>query len=580
MVMPHYNELASTYDVLVVGGGPCGLAAAIALGRCGVRTLLVEKHSTTSFHPRGHVVNARTMEILRTWGLEDAVRARGIPHDRNQGVIFVRSVVGEVIGEIHTHGDRARNRLFESYGPSAKTSCPQDLLEPVLRRAAEAQDSVTVMFEARLVELQQDDDGVSASVAMAKGTTQRVRARYLIAADGARGGLREQMGIPLAGEGDLGNQIGVYFEADLWEWVANRPKLLWWIYNAQTVGVMIALDGRRRWTYNFGYDATKNSPEEFTRERCAEIVKAAIGVQDVPLDVKDVRSWRMQARIAERLRARNVFLAGDAAHPLPPTGGQGMNTALGDVHNLCWKIALVVRGLASDRILDSYEAERLPVIRFNVAQSVLNARRMEAAGLGGIMRSHEDFREEDIGRMREAIPGQREHFEYHGQTFGYTYRSELIFSGGQVVEPREINTYDATGEPGGRAPHCWLKYPEGGETISTIDLFKDMRFTLLAGRDGAPWVAAFTKVAAASELPFQALRIGAHGDLLDHMGAFHDLYGISSRGAVLVRPDGHVAWRSRDAGAQPGHTMAHVVGAYVSERARAALTESHEEAWS
>ena len=560
------NEFAPTYDVLVVGGGPCGLAAAIALGRCGIRTLLVEKHSATSFHPRGHVVNARTMEILRTWGLEESVRARGIPHDRNQGAIFVRSVVGEVIGEIRTYDDRERNRLFETYGPSAKTSCPQDLLEPVLRRAAEEQRCVSVRFGASVQDLQQDTQGVLALIATADGNTKQIRARYAIAADGARGGLREELGIALNGEGALGNQIGVYFESDLWPWVADRPKLLWWVYNPQTVGVMIALDGRRRWTYNFGYDSTKNSPEDFTRERCADIVRSAIGVNDIPLEVKDVRAWRMQARIAERLRAGRVFLAGDAAHPLPPTGGQGMNTALGDVHNLCWKLALVVRNIADDSILDTYEVERLPVIRFNVEQSVRNARRMEAAGLGGIMRSHEDFREEDISQMREAIPGQREHFEYHGQTFGYAYRSILIFDEGNSIQPQDVNMYVASAAPGGRAPHCWLKFPEGGQMVSTIDLFKDARFTLLAGRDALPWVSAFTKAAAQAEVDFHAFRVGAHGDLLDHLGAFYDLYGISSQGAVLVRPDGHVVWRSYGSAATNVFVAAKVIGAFAPNK--------------
>lgn len=555
-----------SYDVLIVGGGPCGLAAAIALGRCGIRTLLVEKHASTSFHPRGHVVSARTMEILRTWGLEEAVRSRGIPHDRNQGATFVRSVAGEVIGEIRTYADRERNRLFETYGPSAKTSCPQDLLEPVLRRAAEDQTSVDVMFGTHLQDLAQDGQGVTASITTQGGATRQVRARYAIAADGARGAIREMLGVPLSGDGPLGHQIGVYFEADLWPWVAERPSLLWWIYNQDTVGVMIALDGRHRWTYNFGYDAAKHAPEDFTPERCADIVRAAIGVKDLPLQIKDVRVWRMQARIAEKLRVGRIFLAGDAAHPLPPTGGQGINTAVGDVHNLCWKLALVVQGIAGEDILDTYETERLPVIRFNVEQSVRNARRMESAGLGGIMKTHEDFREEDIARMRAAIPGQRDHFEYHGQTFGYAYRSRLIFDEGKPAAPPEVNTYAASGAPGGRAPHCWLKRPEGGPTISTIDLFKDLRFTLLAGRDAQPWVDAFARAAAQAGIRSQAFVVGAHGDLIDHMGAFHDLYEISSHGAVLVRPDGHVAWRSRGAKPDPDRTMQEVLDVFTSKQ--------------
>lgn len=561
-----------SFDVLIVGGGPCGLAAAIALGRCGIKTLLVEKHPSTSFHPRGHVVNSRTMEILRTWGQEEAVRTRGVPHDRNQGVAFVRSVAGEMIGDIRTYADKQRNRIFETYGPSAKTSCPQDVLEPILRRAAESQQSVSARFGTRLDTFHQDDTGIQASITGPDGSSQKVHAKYAIAADGARGALREALGIELSGDGVMGNQIGVYFEADLWPWVKDKPNLLWWIYNKNTVGVLIALDGRYRWTYNFCYNPEKYSPEDFTRERCAQIVKAVVGVEQLDLHVRDVRVWRMQARVAESLRAGRVFLAGDAAHPLPPTGGQGMNTALGDVHNLCWKLALVVRGVANDGLLDSYEKERLPVIRFNVEQSVRNARKMEAAGLGGIMRTSEDFHEEDISRMREAIPQQREHFEYHGQTFGYTYRSELIFDEGEEPTPSEVNTYTPSTAPGGRAPHCWLRWP-GGAPLSTIDLFKDLKFTLLAGRLGQAWLTAFRKAAVDTCLEGHAYRVGSDGDLVDNQGSFHELYEISPQGAVLVRPDGHVAWRSYAEADCPEEVLQRVLGTVITG-AKAAVLET------
>lgn len=563
MIQRPLDTVADACQVLVVGGGPCGLAAAIALGRCGVKTLLLEKHSSTSFHPRGHVVNARTMEILRTWGLEDAVRASGIPHDRNQGITFVRSVAGDVIGDIRTFADKQKNRMFESYGPSTKTSCPQDVLEPILRRAAEGQRSVDVHFGARLQSLNQDGEGVEALIQGSDGVVRTIRAQYCIAADGARSEIRESLGIALDGDAALGNQIGVYFEADLWNWVANRPNLLWWIYNKDTVGVMIALDGRTRWTYNFGYDARKNLPEDFTFEECEKIVRAAVGVPDLQLKVRDVRVWRMQARIAERLNSGRVFLAGDAAHPLPPTGGQGMNTAIGDVHNLCWKLALVVKGLASDSLLATYEAERLPVIRFNVEQSVRNARSMESAGLGGIMKTNEDFCEADIVRMQEAIPHQREHFEYYGQTFGYSYRSHLVLDEGESPVQREINTYSASAAPGGRAPHCWLKFPDGGNTISTIDLFKDSDFTLLAGREAHAWVAAFRAVAKAAQISGNAFLIAPNGDLIDHLGAFHDLYDISPAGAVLIRPDGHVAWRAKGGTSDTTTTMKQVMSLFA-----------------
>lgn len=529
-------------DVLIVGGGPCGLSAAIALGRCGVKTLLVEKHSTTSYHPRGHVVNARTMEIFRTWGVEEAIRARGIPHDRNQGVTFVRSVAGETIGEIRTFSDPQRNRLIETFGPSAKTSCPQDMLEPVLRSAAASFPDVGVKFGVQLVSLENTSSSVIAELAE-NGVSRRVQAKYVIAADGARSTVRDMLNIAMQGNEALGNQIGVYFEADLWKWVEKRPSLLWWIFNKKTVGVLIALDGRYRWTYNFGYDASKERPEDFTNERCAQIVQSAIGVDDLKVEVKDKRVWKMQARVAESLQRGRVFLAGDAAHPLPPTGGQGMNTAIGDVHNLCWKLSQVIKGVADESLLDTYDDERLPTIKFNVAQSVRNALNMEKSGLGGIMKTAEDFREEDISRMRDAIPHQREHFDYYGQTFGYVYRSHIILSEGPAEEP-QVGTYTASAAPGARAPHCWLKMRETAQTVSTIDLYGTDRYTLLTGREGENWVRVFTATAAQRRISLQAFRVGAQADLVDNLGAFHDLYGIAPTGAVLVRPDGHVAWRS------------------------------------
>lgn len=557
------------YEVLIVGGGPSGLAAAIALGRCGVKTLLVEKHPSTSFHPRGHVVNARTMEILRGWGLENAVRTRGVPFDRNQGIAFARSVAGEMIGSIRTYEDKTRNRLIESFGPSQKTSCPQDKLEPILRRAAESYPSVEVCFSTRLEGLEQDEEGVWAELQNAKGESRRVRASYVIGADGARGTLRDLLGIQMSGDGPMGNQIGIYFEADLWPWIADKPNLLWWIYNPSTVGVMIALDGRYRWTYNFGYDASKQQAEDYTPEICTEIVRAAVGVKDLNPVIQDVRVWQMQARVCEQLREKRVFLVGDAAHPLPPTGGQGMNTAVGDVHNLCWKLALVVRGLSSESLLDTYEQERMPIIRFNVEQSVRNARKMEAAGLGGIMKTAADFRETDLALMREAIPQQREHFEYHGQTYGYVYRSPLVFDEGGEPGVPEVNTYTPSAAPGHRAPHCWVQRSDG-VTISTLDLFKDLQFTLLAGREGQAWKLPFRRALAKASLEGEAYCVGVPNDFMDHQGAFLDLYEIGPSGAVLIRPDGHVVWRAQEAVENPDEVLDGVLSTFTKNLEAAA----------
>lgn len=537
---------ATSDPVVVIGGGPVGLSAAIAIGRLGVPVTLFERHTDTARHPRGHVVNARTMEILRGWGLADAVRAAGLPADRNIGTAFCVRMTGPILGTIVSRGaDPEHDARVRSWGPELKSSCPQDVLEPILKAGAEAIDGVTIRFGTEVTGLRQDADGVDVEFSDELGSPARTRASYVVAADGAYSPTRDRLGISMTGTEQIGNQMGVYFHADLWEHVKDHPYLLWWVYNAQASGVLIALDGRSRWTFNFAYDADRDDVASFTEERCVELIREAVGVPDLAVDIRSARPWTMRAQTAQRMRDGRIFLAGDAAHPLPPTGGQGMNTGVGDVHNLGWKIAAVLAGSASPALLDTYETERAPVARFNVEQSHRNARVMADAGLGGMVRNDDELiasleQLDDAGltALQASIESQRDHFDYHGQVLGVTYRSTAIADRGEPVPPLTIRDYTPAARPGSRAPHVWL---DTDQTRSLLDDFVGDQFTLVTTDQGRPhWHRALRDGA----IPLVIRAFGASPQAPDRERDVVTLYDLGEDGAVLVRPDGHVAARA------------------------------------
>jgi putative polyketide hydroxylase len=548
-------ESALETDVAIVGGGPVGLAAAIMLGNLGVRVCLIEQNATTSTHPRGHVVNARTMEILRLAGVESAVRAAGLPGDRNTGVSFVKALSSRDIGVIATKGIPARDAEHEAASPSLKVSCPQDVLEPILLDAARKLATVETYFSTELVDFQSIDGGVT--LQCKHGSHQlSILAKYVIGADGSRSRVRERLNIEMEGQGRIGRQIGIYFESDLWELVQRRPYLLFWILNVQTCGVLIALDGRRRWTYNFAFDAEKETVADFTFERCEKIVRTIIGDDRFPIKVKSVMPWRMQARLATQFHKGRVFIAGDAAHPLPPTGGQGMNTGVGDVHNLAWKLNLVLRNIADERLLESYEVERKPVAQINIDQSLANAMKMADSGLSGMASHQSDLAQRLAGpeeadaedEIRSIIPSLREHFDYLGQTFGHSYESDWIIGDGSPRPTFSVENYTPVTRPGHRLPHLWLNSARG--VSSTIDLAGSGKFTLLTTPKGQSWKAAFDAVAAALRLPSQSFLIGDAGDFWDE-GRAVQLLKLNESGMVIVRPDGHVLARSDQLSSTP-----------------------------
>ncbi|MGM4886083.1 FAD-dependent monooxygenase [Tardiphaga sp. 604_B6_N1_1] len=542
--------------VAIIGAGPVGLTCALLLSQQGIPTVVYEQNAATSTHPRGHVVNARSMEVFRSLGLEKAIVGQSLPADRNQGVAFLRRLAEPAVAVLRTQGVAELDEAHRAASPSLRASCPQDRLEPVLLRAAQSDPNIDIHFSTAIRQVERHGEAVCLRGVRPDGDLEIV-VPFVVGADGARSLVRQQAGIGMSGRGRIGRQIGIYFEADLWSLVEDRPYLLWWIYNAQTCGVLIALDGRHRWTYNFAFDEQKETAADFTRERCAGILREVIGVDGIDIKISSILPWRMQARLADRMSAGPMFLAGDAAHPLPPTGGQGMNTGIADVHNLAWKMALVLRDLAPRALLDTYSAERRPIAQINIDQSVANALKMAELGLSGMATADSamarnldgDGRDVAETHMRNVVPGLREHFDYLGQTFGHVYHIGAFVSDGTAAPGFSVIHYSPDARPGHRAPHLWLE--RGDEQVSTIDLIGYGQFTLFTTPECTNWHSAFMLAIGDRQLRGRAWTVGADGDLHDPTGRFRELYGLMRGGAVMVRPDGYVAFRTADLNAKP-----------------------------
>jgi 2-polyprenyl-6-methoxyphenol hydroxylase-like FAD-dependent oxidoreductase len=518
--------------VLIVGGGPVGLACALLLGRFGVRSLLVERHPATSHHPKAMAIMLRTAELLRQWGVVDAIRAAGVPQDWLRQILFATSLTGEAFGTVEVNAYEPT-----AVSPAQALRCPQTATEAVLRRAAEASGHATLRFGAAMTGFEQDADGVSATIRdVASGATETVRARYLLAADGAASGVREALGIARAGPGDMGHFANIYHRADFGARLGDRRPFMANIISETMGGGYVAVNGRDLWLLHVHLEP-EDRPENFTTAAAQDLVRRAAGVPDLEAEIISIGFWTMSAQIAKRFRERRVLLVGDAAHRTTPAGGLGMNTDVQSAHNLIWKLVAVLDGAAGERLLDTYEAERRPIATLNTQVSKARAEKVFDVGAAAARG--------DFDAIRAWVAGMRREPESRlGQDLGYTYESGAVVPDRTppVARADPIADYVQNARPGARAPHLWLE--RGAQRHSILDLF-DTAFVLITGAHGDPWREAATAIAAQDRIPLQSFRIGngAAVDLVDRAGAFLDLYGIDAGGAVLVRPDGFVAWR-------------------------------------
>jgi len=519
--------------VLVAGGGLVGLSTAMFLAQHGVAATVIERLRGVSALPRAAHFHLRTLELFRAAGIEDEVRAQSEKEFMPEGaIVALESLAGKQIAAFIP----SLNEGVEALSPCRRLFITQPGLEPILRRRA-AKAGARVLDGTELIGIAQDSDGVTATVNDSESGGERtLRARYLVGADGAHSKARELCGIPFDGRGVFSNSITIYFHADVARLMAGRNLSVMYIVNP-TLSGFIRLDRDCQSGFlvvNTVGDTSKpeaaNAAADTSEKRLVELLRAGIGVADCPVKIDGVARWRSVSDIARHYQAGRVFVAGDAAHVMPPNGGFGGNTGIADAHNLAWKIAHVVRGIAGPGLLATYEQERRPPGKLTVEQAYTRYVTRSATYLGA-----KDF-EPQVGDFNIEL--------------GYLYRSSAIASEDDNAATH-ADPHNTFGRPGSRAPHLWIE--QNGKRVSTLDLFGN-GYTLLAAAEGGAWSAAAREVAKDPRLPLDAYTFGK--DIRDPENQFATAYGLSATGAVLVRPDGFVAWRSKAAQGDPRRTLA------------------------
>lgn len=478
--------------VLILGGGPIGMSTALGLRHLGVECMLVERHPSTLDFPKGRRVTTRTVEIFRQWGLEGAVSEVSLTPGASLFVFEGETLLGPDF--------QRRAFPYDVTSPSSPVReliCSQERLEPVLRQRAR-EDGADLRFSTELRSFTQDESAVTAEIIADSGSIT-VRASYLVAADGIRGVTRESLGIRRSGPGRLGHRISVLVEADIEGMMTERQSAVYWLRRPRAGSLFVAVDNKRRWLCSLPYDPVTEPKESFTRDRCLDLVRGALGATHVELQYVGHRFWEPTALVADRYQMGRVFLAGDAAHVTTPEGGLGMNCGVADAHNLAWKLAGALAGWTGPALLTSYEPERRPH-----AVACVDA---------------------SLGPARPPNP-------IDGLVLGQAYRSAVVKDDGPPApsSPDPIGKYRPSGRPGHRAPHLWLD-----QGRSTLDLF-GTAFVALTDPPGEQALRAAAEGTRATGIPLDVHVIEARG--------WHELFGVEAGGTVLVRPDGYVASRT------------------------------------
>jgi 2-polyprenyl-6-methoxyphenol hydroxylase-like FAD-dependent oxidoreductase len=531
--------------VLIVGAGAAGLSLSLMLRRQGVPTLLIERRASASVYPRARNLNFRSLEVFRELGLAAAVRAAGAPTSR----VIVKETLA-ASDQKSRLGSSAPAEDLASVSPDPfMWYCPQHKLEPLLLAEVKRLGG-DVRYSTELVSFSQNEAAVTATVVdRVTGRSATIQAGYLIACDGAYSSVRDTVGVSSRGAGPLPEQfISIYFRAPWRQFVTGNETDIVMINNARVRGVFVEAEGDLGVFGMTRRSGPGQTPEEPDGQACRELLRAAIGEPGLPVEIVDTAHWQPVESVADRFRSGRVFLVGDAAHTMPPYKGLGVNTAIQSAHNLGWKLAAVYYRQASDELLDTYHTERHPVGRFAAQQSLI--------GPGSTLLASEPerarhLRDKDLPLFYPII-GYRYHSPAVAHAAGPDTSDEIALVAGKAL----------TGTPGTRVPHLWLR--RQGQRISTLDLL-DGRFTLLTGSAGSAWCTARPALKNAVGIDLAAYRIGRHthidADLhpAEPGPGWSDRLGIAPDGAILIRPDGFVAWRSATQAKRPESALRHAL---------------------
>ena len=573
-------------DVHIIGAGPAGLVGALCLAKLGISSVIVEKNAGVNKHPKAHELNARSIEILEELDISTKELIKeASPFSDGARILFCQTIKEEY-GRIDLFADEERrakyNRHLKSKTPYLNLS--QTELEKILLRKVMENPLIELLNQHQWQSLRQEDTYVQSEVLdLKKKLIFNIQSQYVLAADGAGSQCRKFLKIPLNGPDKVDEFVSAYFENNLRDYIAT-PAKLYWMFNPEAAGTFIAHHIDKRWVYMFPVFLDFEKKETFDKVFLENRIKKALGDKNIDVNVKSIAFWQMSAQVAEKFQKDRVILVGDAAHRFPPTGGLGMNTGIADAHNICWKLAMVLNGFTNQDFLETYEQERKPIAEQNCEQSLYNYHKIleiiEVFGLGRndlkklakfkntaaakwlpsswlnkiismgnkiAQKKMNKFHSDPILKEKvfETINDQIPHFDRIGLDIGYSYeKGAIIQDGTDLVFPEDrVTQYLPSTRPGSRFPH--FDFKKNTFPTSTHDLLDYHFYTLLIRAKGDSWKIGLAQLPTIVQEKTKVIPINE----LDLSETIYKkliaLLEINETGALLIRPDGHVAWRVR-----------------------------------
>ena len=559
-------------DVLIVGTGPAGSSTAALLSSYGIDNVLINNYSWLAGTPRAHITNQRTMEVLRDLGKE--VEAEAYLHATEQDLmgenIFCTSLAGEELGRMKSWGKHPNSRaehLLSS--PSFMNDLPQTFMEPLLYKTACSRGTQSRMSTQYLSHIEDEDGVLSTCLDKLSNKEIKIRSKYLVGADGGNSKVAENIDLPFEGKMGVGGSMNILFKADLSKYVAHRPSVLYWVLQPGAdiggigMGLVRMIRPWNEWLIVWGYDINQPAPK-VDKDFATKVARDLVGDPELEIDLLSVSTWTVNNMYAKKMSKGRVFCAGDATHRHPPSNGLGSNTSIQDGFNLAWKLAYVIKDKAGTELLDTYSIERSPIAKQIVTRANQSIAEFgpifEALGLTDTqdpvkMKKNMDERKQNSPKaekqrqaLREAIAFKKYEFDAHGVEMNHRYKSNSVLTEGdkepEFKKDKEL-FYQPTTYPGARIPHAWV-YDKTGVKHSLLDLCGKGNFSIFTGIGGEEWLKAAKNIETQLGIKIQCNIIGPDQDFEDHAGEWSSIREISDSGLILVRPDQHICWRSKD----------------------------------
>ena len=559
-------------DVLIVGTGPAGSSTAALLSSYGIDNVLINNYSWLAGTPRAHITNQRTMEVLRDLGKE--VEAEAYLHATEQDLmgenIFCTSLAGEELGRMKSWGKHPNSRaehLLSS--PSFMNDLPQTFMEPLLYKTACSRGTQSRMSTQYLSHIEDEDGVLSTCLDKLSNKEIKIRSKYLVGADGGNSKVAENIDLPFEGKMGVGGSMNILFKADLSKYVAHRPSVLYWVLQPGAdiggigMGLVRMIRPWNEWLIVWGYDINQPAPK-VDKDFATKVARDLVGDPELEIDLLSVSTWTVNNMYAKKMSKGRVFCAGDATHRHPPSNGLGSNTSIQDGFNLAWKLAYVIKDKAGAELLDTYSIERSPIAKQIVTRANQSIAEFgpifEALGLTDTqdpvkMKKNMDERKQNSPKaekqrqaLREAIAFKKYEFDAHGVEMNHRYKSNSVLTEGdkepEFKKDKEL-FYQPTTYPGARIPHAWV-YDKTGVKHSLLDLCGKGNFSIFTGIGGEEWLKAAKNIETQLGINIQCNIIGPDQDFEDHAGEWSSIREISDSGLILVRPDQHICWRSKD----------------------------------